>query len=329
MARITMDDIAEKLGVSRALVSLAYRNLPGVGDETRERILRAGEELGYTPNQMAARLASRGGDTVGVFLQDLHNDLFADFHDGIREAVRAAGKQLVLAVGSRDGEYDGAALEALRRSRVDVLIAGGLLLPDAEVRRLAEAVPTVCAFRLVENVDSVAADDLGGARAATEHLIALGHSRIAFLANPPSDGYLDRREGYRAAMASAGLESCVIESSYDRAVVAEDAGRLLDAADAPTAIFAHNDQAAYGVLDALTIRDLAAGQDVSVVGFDNSSVGRFPGTALTSVDVDSGRLGRIAAELALARIAAPGEPAVHRVLSPSLVARTTSGPVHA
>lgn len=332
VARITMEDIAEKVGVSRALVSLAYRDLPGVGAETRERILRAGEELGYTPNQVAARLASRGGNTVGVFLQDLHNDLFADFHDGIREALRAAGKQLVLAVGSIDGSYDTEALEALKRSRVDVLIAGGLQLPDAEVQRLARSVPTVCVFRDVPEVDSVTADDLGGARAATEHLIGLGHRDIVFLANPPTDGYRDRRAGYRAAMAAAGLEPRVVESSYDRAEVAEQAGRLLDGAGAgagerarPTAIFAHNDQAALGVLDALALRGLAPGADVSVVGYDNSSVGRFPGTALTTVDVDGRLLGRIAAEVALLRLADPEAPPVRRTLAPSLVVRATTG----
>lgn len=326
MPRITMEDIAERLGVSRALVSLAYRNLPGVSAETRDRILLAGEELGYTPNQLAARLASRGGDTIGLFLQDLHNDLFADFHDGVREVASEAGKQLVIAVGAIDGRHDTEALEALRRSRVDVVIAGGLQLPDLEVQRIARNVPTVCVFRSVEGVDSVLPDDRAGALAATEHLIRLGHRDIAFFANPPSDGYRDRRVGYGEAMAAVGLVQRIVETSYDRAVVAEDAGRLFDEAVRPTAIFAHNDQAALGVLDAMLLRGLRPGVDVSVVGYDNSSIGRFPGTALTTIDVDGRLLGRTAAELALARIADAGAPPDHRVFVPALVERKTSGP---
>ena len=329
VARITMEDIAKRVGVSRALVSLAYRNLPGVSEETRAKILGVGAELGYTPNQVAARLASRGGDTIGVFLQDLHNDLFADFYDGVREAAHAAGKQLVLAVGAIDGGYDAHALEALRSSRVDVIIAGGLQLPDDAVRAAASTVPLVCAFRSVDGVDSVTSDDLQGSLAATQHLISLGHRDIAFFANPPSDGYRERRRGYREAMEHAGLDPIIVETSYDRATVANDAGRVFDSGQKITAVFAHNDQAALGVLDAMVVRGLRPSIDVSVVGYDNSSVGRFPGTALTTVDVDGRLIGKIAAETALARLDDSGAEMQHRVSQPMLVSRATTGPAPA
>lgn len=325
MSRITMEDVAKHVGVSRALVSLAYRDLPGVSAETRARILQAGEDLGYAHNQVAARLASKGGDSIGVFLQDLHNDLFADFYDGIRDVVEGAQKQLVLAVGALDGSRDADALETLRQSRVDVIIAGGLQLPDVEVQRVASRVPMVCVSREVPGVDSVVSDDRIGGIEATDHLIDLGHRRIVFLSNPPSDGYLGRGIGYRAAMMRAGLEPWIVETSYSRASVANDAGALLDGGDPPTGIFAHNDQAALGVLDAMVLRGLVPGRDVSVVGYDNSSVGRFPGTALTTVDVHSGVLGRNAAELALRRIEHRDAERELHVSLPALVARGTTG----
>ncbi|WP_246180063.1 LacI family DNA-binding transcriptional regulator [Kocuria coralli] len=320
-----MEDVARHVGVSRALVSLAYRNRPGVSTETRERILHAGRELGYVPNRVAARLAGHGGNTLGVFLQDLHNDLFADLYEGTRAVADEAHKHLVLGVGALDGGRDAEALETLAQSRVDVVVAFGLQLPDTEVRTIAERVPMVCVLRGVADVDSVVSDNRHGARAATEHLIDLGHRRIAFLANPPSDGYMDRRHGYMETIAAAGLRPQVVQTTYSRETAAKDAGALLDGADAPTAIFAHNDQAAMGVLDALALRGLTPGRDVSVIGYDNSSLSKAPGTSLTTVDVDGVALGRSAAELALRRIEAPGAPSEWRTSFPTLVVRSTTG----
>lgn len=328
MPRITMEDVARHVGVSRALVSLAYRDMPGVSEETRERILRAGRDLGYSPNQVAARLAGHSGTTIGVFLLDLYNDLYADLFAGTREVAHAANKHLVLGVGEIDGSQDARVLETLHQSRVDVIIGFGLLLPDAEVQSTARRVPVVCVLRGVAGVDSVVSDNTFGARLATEHLLDYGHRRIAFLANPPSDGYTDRRTAYAETMRRAGLTPQIIETTYSRETAARDAGALLDGADAPTAIFAHNDQSALGVLDALVSRGLVPGVDVSVVGYDNSSISRSPGNALTTVDVDGLALGRTAAELALRRIATPEAPPEWRTSFPSLVVRATTGPVH-
>ena len=128
--RVTMEDVAREAGVSRALVSIAYRDAAGVSAATRARILAIGERLGYAPDQVAARLAGVGGRTVGVFIQDLHNDVFADVFDGVRAVVEPARKSLVMAVGTLDGRGDAAALDTLRRSRVDVIVGVGLQLPD-------------------------------------------------------------------------------------------------------------------------------------------------------------------------------------------------------
>lgn len=322
-----MEDVARRAGVSRALVSLAYRDRPGVSSDTRKRIFAAGQALGYVPNMIAARLASNGGNTIGVFLQDLHNDLFADFHEGVLEVADASQKELVLSVGALDGSRDATALNTLHQLRVDVVIAGGMQLPDEELREASARVPLVCVFRAVEGIDSVASDDRLGAEAATAHLVALGHRRIAFLANPTGAGYGHRRTGYRSAMHAAGLGHQIVESSYARHEAARDSLELLDSEHPPTAIFAHNDQAALGALDALSLRRLRPGIDVSVVGYDNSSVSRFPGTALTTVDVDARALGVAAAELAMWRLNNPASPPRQLSSTPKLVVRSTTGPL--
>ena len=232
----------------------------------------------------------------------------------------------MLGVGALDGGRDAEALETLAQSWVDVIIAFGLQMPDAEVQEMAQKVPLVCVLRGVADIDSVVSDNRHGARAATRHLIELGHRRIAFLANPPSDGYMDRRYGYVETMTEAGLRPQVAETTYAREAAASDAAALLDGEDPPTAVFAHNDQAAMGVLDTLSDRGLAPGRDVSVIGYDNSSPSKVPGIALTSVDVDGVALGRSAAELALRRIDSPAAPAEWRTSFPTLMVRSTTGP---
>ncbi|WP_245528703.1 LacI family DNA-binding transcriptional regulator [Brachybacterium squillarum] len=324
--RVTMLDVARAAGVSRALVSLAYRDAHGVSPRTRERILARGEELGYVPDRMAASLASRGVGSVGVHLQDLHNDVFALIHDGIRAVMEHSGRDLVLSVGDLEGARDLASLRALQGARVGTVIAAGLLLPDAELRAFAARTPVVSVARAVEGVDSVCTDNALGARLATEHLLALGHRRLVFLANPPSDGYLDRRRGFEAAVAGAGLSPRTVGIGYDRDGAAAATARLLDGEDPPTAVFAHNDRAALGVLDVAVDRGLVPGRDLSVVGYDNSSPGRAPGTALTTVDLRAEELGRVAARIAGDRMEHPEVPVMQEVLEPRLVVRGTAGP---
>lgn len=323
---ITMEDVAREARVSRALVSLAYRDAAGVKAETRDRILEVGRRLGYTPNRVAAQLAGRGGDKVGLYLQDLHNDLFADIHDAVRDVVERQLKHVVLSVGSIDGSRDAVSLDTLRESRVDVVIAAGLQLSDSAVGAFARRVPLVSVMRHIDGVDNVTANNRYGARVATRHLLELHHRRIVFLSNPPGDGYLERAEGFSEVMESAGLVPRIVQTTYSRLHAAADAAALLDLEDRPTAIFAHNDQAALGVLDALAARGLVAGHDVSVVGYDNSALSRFPGTSLTTVDVHSESLGRTAAELALARLADPHAEPTYRSSLPALVIRATTGP---
>ena len=323
-----MEVVARAAGVSRSLVSLAYRQQPGVSEATRQHILAVGERLHYTPNQMASRLAGRGGNTLGVFLQDLHNDLFADIYDGLREIADAKRKHLVLSVGTIDGQRDSTSVDALLQSRVDVIIAAGLQMSDAEVVRWADRVPIVSVARMIPGVDSVTSDNAYGARIATEHLLQLGHRDIVFLANPPTDGCLDRRRGYIEAIRSAGLNPRITETSYARERAAVDAGALLDGENSPSAIFAHNDQSALGVLDALAVRNLTAGRDVSVVGYDNTSASRSPGTNLTTVDIHSRSLGNNAALMALRRLDDPDRPCDLHTSVPSLVIRSTTGRRH-
>ncbi len=319
-----MEDVARAAGVSRALVSLAYRNAPGVNAKTRERIFQAGRDLNYQPNRIAASLASKSQNSIGVFLSDLHNDLFADIFDGLREGFGESAKQLILAIGSIDGQRDTAALDTLVQSRVDLVVAAGLLLPDAALSGYAAVTPMVSTARIAPGTDNVYANNLTGAALATNHLIELGHRRIAFLANPQSDGYRERGTGYRTAMQTSGLEPWIIASSYARTQAAVDIGEALRSSQRPTAVFAHNDQSALGVLDAAAHYGIHVPSQLSVVGYDNSSSSLVPGMALSTVDIHARELGLRSAQAALARLEDPSAPLQSISIEPSLLVRGTS-----
>lgn len=316
-----MSDVAREAGVSRPLVSIAYRGIAGVSDDTRDRIFAAGAKLGYVHNQLAARLAGKSRNTIGVFLQDIHNEVFADVFDGIRSVTGPAGMHLVMGVGALDSSLDREAFETLLASQVDVVVAMGVQMGDADYRDFGSRVPIVSIARELAGIDNVVSDDEAGASLATEHLIGRGHRSILFLSNPQSDGYLGRQRGYRHTMAAHGLSPRVVETTYSRADAARDAGAAIDSPDRPTAIFAHNDRTALGVLDALSTRGLVAGRDIAVVGYDNTSASGSPLSELTSVDTHAIDMGRRAAELALARLAEPDRTPMTVEVAPTLVIR--------
>lgn len=321
MKKITIEDVAKAAGVSRSLVSIAYRGVAGVSEATAEHIFAVGKKLGYVPNLNAARLASKGLKTIGVFLQDLHNEVFADVYDGIRSVINEAEVQLVLTVGQATVGHDTKAMETLIASGVDVIIAAGLTMSDSELKRFASRSKLISVTRQCSGVSSVVANDYLGAKLATQHLITK-KSKVAFLANPQTDGYRDRYRGYVDAMNEADLEVMVRETTYSRVDAESDAKALLELG--AKAIFAHNDLAALGVIDAVISAELKPGVDISVVGFDNTSLSQTPVLALSTVDPKSHELGQNAARLALEALAQEKLEVTSVKLVPELKIRSTS-----
>lgn len=328
LRRVTMEDVAREAGVSRALVSRAYRGSYGVSSDTKKRILSAGTRLGYQPNRIASQLASKSPGTIGVFLLNLRNSVFADTFDGIQSVLQHEEHDPVLAIGDSGGEGDKKALESLVRSRVGAVIAVGLLASDEFIKEFNRVVPIISATREVPRVDSIAPDDYAAGRLATTHLLQLGHQEILFLSNPLIEGYRGREQGYEATMRSAGMEPRVVETSYVPEYSYKATLQILDSGRQPTAIIAHNDHAALGVLDALYLRGLNAPNDISVIGFDNTPEAGAPRTSLTTVDIHATTIGRWAASAALQRVNDPHQDRILRTTTPSLVARRTSGPLH-
>jgi DNA-binding LacI/PurR family transcriptional regulator len=314
---VTQEDVARQVGVSRTLVSFAFRGAPGVSEETKQAIFDAAKLLGYRHNAAAADLARKQPSTV-----DLSNEVYVDIFSGVREALSPAKKRLILSVSRSRGSIDPDSVGSLIEARVGVVIAATLLEPDSQVQDLARSVPLVSVTRRVDGVDSVYSDNVAGARAAMDHLLGLGHTRIAHVSGPAHQGYADRRQTYEHVMREAGLAPQVVFArDYTQEAASEASERLFGPSDRPTAVFAHNDEMALGVREKAFVHGLEVPRDLSLVGYDNSRIARLHGIDLTSVDLHALELGRTAGITALERLASPGAPAVDRKLGSRLVVR--------
>jgi DNA-binding LacI/PurR family transcriptional regulator len=328
----TIRDVADRAGVSKSLVSLVLRGSDQVRPEKREAVLRAVRELGYRPNAAARSLSEQRTRTVGVLLNDLRNPWFADLLDGLNSLLHDNGLHMLLAdarLNRRAGQDPAGPLLDLR---VDGLVVVGTLPDPAALGAAAERIPVVVAGArepVPSGVDVVAGDDEHGARLVTEHLIGLGHRRIAHIAGYGAVGEL-RRRSFEAAMRAHGLgDQAVVESSD----MTEEGGyrttvRLLSRPERPTALFAVNDIAAIGALSAAGELGLRVPRDVSVVGYDNTSIARLRHVWLTTVDNTSHELGRRAARCLLDRFERPGGAGRTHLAVPSLEVRgTTASPL--
>lgn len=328
--RPTIDDVARHAGVSKSLVSLVVRGDRHVSPERRAAALRSVAELGYRPNAMARGLVQKRSRIVGVLVSDLNNPFFADVIAGIQTRARSLGYRVLMNTGDRIQQHEDEAIETLLQLRVDGLILGSPMMESAQVVRASKEVPVVVVGRPARaaSVDSVADDDAAGALAAVRHCVSLGHRRIAHIDGGDGAGALERRRGYEEAMRTLKLQS---EIAIGRGAFTEAGGylgarELLERRPAPTAIFAGNDLAAIGALNAIEENGLRVPQDISLVGYDNTSLAAMRHLSLTTVHQPRHDIGQMAMDLLIERIRGVRVKPRRVVLAPTLVVRSTTAP---
>ncbi|WP_153455650.1 LacI family DNA-binding transcriptional regulator [Streptomyces smaragdinus] len=322
-----MADVAARAGVSRALVSLVFRNQPGASEQTEERVRRAAADLGYRPDS-AARLLARGRSrTIGVLLT-LHHP----FHADLVEAIYPVAERLeydVLLSARAPGRDERAAAEALLSHRCEALIVLG---PESDDAFLAELADRCAALVVVgapsKDADSVRTAEGKGVRQTIDHLITLGHRRIAHVDGGRSAGSADRRKAYRATMRRYGLADHirVVPGAHTEEAGAAAARVLAKDADRPTAVLAANDRCAVGLLQGFAAAGLSVPGDISVAGFDDSHLSHLSHIDLTTVRQDTAAQAEQAVRFAVDRLADAALPARDLVLDPRLVVRGTTGP---
>jgi DNA-binding LacI/PurR family transcriptional regulator len=325
-----MEDVAQRAGVSRALVSIVFRGVAGASPATRERVMQAAEELAYRPDQRARLLGRNRTRVVGVAF-GLHDEFHAEVVEQLYRAVDGTGYELALgAVAPTRDEHR--AVQSLLGYRCEALILIGPVLPRAAIEELAEQLPVVVVARALRSraVDVVRTDDVAGSRLAVQHLAGLGHQSITHVDGQRAPGAAERRRGYRTTMAHLGLDAHarvipggLTERDGERAAVPLLAG------PPPTAVTAFNDHCAAGLIAAVRARGVRVPDQLSLVGYDNSHIANLATVALTTIAQDAPALAGKALDLALTRTEHKDERGHERevVLPPRLVIRQTSAPL--
>lgn len=326
MARPTMEDVARRAGVSRALVSLVMRDSPKVSATRRAAVLAAAEELGYSPHAMARSLASRTSHVLGVMVSDLHNPFWAEVVDGLDLYARREGFELVINTGGRDPARERRALASLASFRPAGIALLGPVVPSSSIAAAALEGPLVLVSRLSRSstVDTVNDDGKIGTALAVDHLVSLGHRDIIHIDGGNGSQSAPRRTGYRQAMERHGLTPRVVRGEYTEAA---GAAAIRGVTTPFTAVVAANDLNAVGVLSALAEQGLRVPEDVSVVGYDNTWLAALRHIALTTIDQPRHDMGRLAAEALISRIRGITTKAARLVVPPSLVVRSSTAPL--
>ncbi len=332
----SMVDVARRAGVSQTTVSyvLSGRKDVVIPKATRERIWQAARELGYRPNSLARGLVRGKTQTIGVLMPRMDSSFHALILDGIQEVCTAQDYRLLLADSRHNAELEAKQIDLLLEHRVDGIISIAVAGPASGtwVRLLREeGVPLVIVdeHTFEGEADCVVSDDVTGARMAVEHLLRLGHRRIVHLsAGADMSASRDRLQGYLTALRNGGIEprpewvsgdSFFMPTDRIHQVVAE----LLDLPEPPTALFAANDDLAAEAIHVARRRGFRVPDDLAVVGYGNTEVGRH--LQLTTVHQDPRLMGKMTAERLFRRLQEPDLPLECIMLPTQLVVRESCG----
>ena len=326
--RPTMQDIADHVGVSKALVSLVFRNAPGPSAETRKRVLAAADELGYRVNRTAALMTARRSHLIGV-MANIRSTFHAELVEDIVAEADRYGYEVVLgAVTPTHAEP--AVVETLLSFRCEALILLGPEIGDAAVTELARRVPVVVVGRRMSGstVDVVRTADGRGIGQVVDHLVELGHRRISHLSGGGGTIPADRRAGYVRAMKRHGLSDAIdiVDGDFTERSGMLAAQELLRRRRRPTAVCAANDQSAIGLLDQLLRAGVDVPGDIAVAGYDDSVLARLAHIDLTTVSQEPRQQAERAVRAVVERLDENRQERLDVLLEPRLVVRHTTAP---
>ena len=334
--RVTSEDVAKFVGVSRTTVSLVLNDVPGIqiSPETRQRVIEAATTLGYVPNAMAQALVNRRTQVIGlVFTRQPHHiatDAFLpQVLDGILEVVRSNNLRLLIDIVEQEHQQQ-AYLQLVRAKHIDGIVLSGPLLDDIALETLEkEGFPTVLMGQLpATGFCSVDVDNRFAARQAVEYLISLGHRQIACITNAPLSysAATDRLQGYRDALENAGIlydDSLVRFGDFEPESGHIQMSSLLSSGARFTAGFIASDTVLIGAKAAIRERGLYVPDDISLVGFDDIAWSRYADPAITTIHLPAEKIGSQACTMLLQILKGHEPPQKKLVLPTDLVIRNS------
>lgn len=326
---ISIKEVAQRLNVSPATVSRALTRPELLNEETRARVLEAVERFGYQPNLIARGLRLKKTQLLFVVVPTL-SPFFLEVFRGVERAARETNYSVLMGHTNRDISRELVFIDQALAQRADGIILVTSSSPKDLVARADRLPPLVAALESISGLQVPAArvDHRKGSIDATNHLIALGHRRIAHIGGPDRQTIAQqRRSGFQAAMEAAKLDPFAyphLSGDYSTSLGESGMETLLTCHPPPTAVFAGNDEIAIGAIRTLKRVGLKAGEHVSVIGFDDQRIASLYEPALTTVRVPTEELGYQSA-LLLVRQLAGAENQEDLVLPTTLVIRDTTG----
>lgn len=331
---VTIRDVARRAGVSVATAARALGNYGYVRTTTRQRVRRAAQALDYHPNVIARSMIKGRTHTLAVIVSDNANPFFAAAVRGIEDVVLPHGYGILLCNADEDADKESMYLRVIRERRADGLILSPSGGATALLRTMIRSgLPIVQIDRRLDGVmtDAVVIDNRAGVRAATEHLLQLGHRRIGMIAGPRRlyTGR-ERLEAFLTTMRRAGVavdRDLVVEGDFKAGSAYERVGTFLQMRRRPTALFVANNLMTIGALLGLKEAGVRIPQDMAIIGFDDMEWAPILTPPLTAVAQPGYALGATAAELLMGRLNTGGDRAAPRtvVLQPKLVVRESCG----
>jgi LacI family transcriptional regulator len=332
-ARPTIYDVARVAGVSTATVSRALNGTGQIAPATRKAIEAAVEQLGYRPNTIARSLVTKSTQTIALLLPDITNPFYASLVSGIQQLALERGHTMLLCTTEGDPEREELYLNLLRAKQVDGALVDGLVLPPDRIARfVADGFPIVCLDRDINSasVPLVQVDNRVGAQLATEHLLSLGHTRIAHVSGSPELRISQQRiAGFRKALTNAGVERdprLVAAGNFTERGGYKATKHLLESGVELTAVFAANDLSALGALHAITETGRRVPEDVSLVGFDDVPLSAFTSPPLTTIHQPAVEIAERATEILIDLTHGRKVRKLRYLLEPKLVVRASTAP---
>jgi LacI family transcriptional regulator len=328
--KVTLSMVALEAGVSPSTVSRILNGTARVDPLKVSKVQEVIDRLGFRPDHAARTLAGGRTSTVGVVTQFIDSPFYGEVLRGIENELRLHHHVPLFVSGHWDDDEEVACMDLLRDRRVDGIIALSSCLSDSTLEALSQDVPLVVTGRRLQGprIASLDYDNIGGAKAAVEHLIAAGHERIAFISGPTN--HADARErlgGYMAALGARAHRDprLIVDADFQEQGGYKATMQLLDSGVAFTALLASNDQMAVGARLALYERGLRVPEDVSLVGFDDLYSSLYMIPPLTTVHHSAQDLGRLSSKALLSLIA--GDQPGHQLLPTQFVVRQSTAAV--